>query len=145
MTAKKAEPSKGGYYVYELINPISLKVFYVGKGKNNRAFAHVKEALANKVNNLKKYNAIKEILSYGLLPITNILLKGVATKTPLAESEEIAKKIIMVANYDLQTSKREEVINNALKDIESANKILALVARLKNDQKPNFKTRKILS
>jgi len=73
MTAKKAEPSKGGYYVYELINPISLKVFYVGKGKNNRAFAHVKEALANKVNNLKKYNAIKEILSYGLLPITNIV------------------------------------------------------------------------
>ena len=34
-----------GYYVYRLIDPRTGQTFYVGKGKNNRVFAHVNEAL----------------------------------------------------------------------------------------------------
>lgn len=33
---------KLGYYVYRLIDPRNGQTFYVGKGKNNRVFAHVK-------------------------------------------------------------------------------------------------------
>ena len=33
---------KLGYYVYRLIDPRDGQTFYVGKGKNNRVFAHVK-------------------------------------------------------------------------------------------------------
>ena len=34
-----------GYYVYRLIDPRNGQTFYVGKGKGNRVFAHVKDAL----------------------------------------------------------------------------------------------------
>lgn len=33
------------YYVYRLIDPRNGQTFYVGKGKNNRVFAHVNQAL----------------------------------------------------------------------------------------------------
>ena len=36
-----------GYYVYRLIDPRTGHTFYVGKGKNDRVFAHVKGALKN--------------------------------------------------------------------------------------------------
>lgn len=35
------------YYVYRLIDPRSGQTFYVGKGKGNRVFAHVNDALKN--------------------------------------------------------------------------------------------------
>lgn len=35
------------YYVYRLIDPRNGKTFYVGKGKGNRVFDHVKDALKN--------------------------------------------------------------------------------------------------
>lgn len=38
---------KLGYYVYRLVDPRNGQTFYVGKGKNNRVFAHVKEFLVN--------------------------------------------------------------------------------------------------
>lgn len=55
--------SKLGYYVYALVNPITKNVFYIGKGIDNRVFAHKQEVLENKseVNSLKK-TEIKEIL-----------------------------------------------------------------------------------
>ena len=34
-----------GYYVYRLIDPRTGQTFYVGKGKNNRVFAHAQDAL----------------------------------------------------------------------------------------------------
>ncbi|HBZ78363.1 MAG TPA: hypothetical protein DEO39_06640, partial [Clostridiales bacterium] len=33
------------YYVYRLIDPRNGQTFYVGKGKGNRVFAHVNDAL----------------------------------------------------------------------------------------------------
>lgn len=36
-----------GYYVYRLIDPRTGQTFYVGKGKNNRVFAHAHDALKN--------------------------------------------------------------------------------------------------
>lgn len=35
------------YYVYRLIDPRTGQTFYVGKGKNNRVFAHTHDALKN--------------------------------------------------------------------------------------------------
>lgn len=64
------------YYVYRLIDPRNGQTFYVGKGKNNRLFAHAECALANYKNvdydtkddddeNLK-YKTIREIKDSGL-------------------------------------------------------------------------------
>ena len=35
------------YYVYRLIDPRNGQTFYVGKGKGNRLYAHVNDALKN--------------------------------------------------------------------------------------------------
>jgi hypothetical protein len=58
--------SKLGYYVYALVNPLTSKVFYIGKGYNNRVFAHVQEILENTgdINSIKK-SEIKAILNTG--------------------------------------------------------------------------------
>ncbi len=58
--------TKLGYYVYALVNPLTAKVFYIGKGNNNRVFAHVQEIIDNKeeINSIKKAE-IKAILDSG--------------------------------------------------------------------------------
>lgn len=43
----KEVKSKLNYYVYMLIDPRNGQTFYVGKGKGNRVFAHVNDALAD--------------------------------------------------------------------------------------------------
>ena len=35
------------YYVYRLIDPRNGQTFYVGKGKGNRLYAHINDALKN--------------------------------------------------------------------------------------------------
>lgn len=64
------------YYVYRLIDPRNGQTFYVGKGKNNRVFAHAECALENysdvdydpKLDDDKnlKYKTIREIKDSGL-------------------------------------------------------------------------------
>lgn len=41
------------YYVYLLIDPVSEEPFYVGKGKDNRVFAHINKELGNEQEKLK--------------------------------------------------------------------------------------------
>ena len=65
-----------GYYVYRLVDPRDGQTFYVGKGKNNRVFAHKNDALKNfdgenyleegDENYSLKFDIIKEILDAGL-------------------------------------------------------------------------------
>ena len=47
-------------YVYLLIDPANNEPFYVGKGKNNRVFAHINQELNEDTENLK-YQEIKRI------------------------------------------------------------------------------------
>lgn len=56
------------YYVYKLIDPRTNKPFYVGKGKNNRMYDHVKNVKRGLVpnRNIYLYRKIKKILESGL-------------------------------------------------------------------------------
>ena len=51
-----------GFYVYTLADPITGKVFYVGKGTGNRVFAHANAALRNttKSDKLEKIRSIRK-------------------------------------------------------------------------------------
>ncbi len=55
------------HYVYELVDPMDNIVFYVGKGKDNRMYDHVKKVKSNSNNqsNVNKNNKIREILNRG--------------------------------------------------------------------------------
>jgi hypothetical protein len=71
LTAEKLE-----YYVYALINPITNKPFYIGKGKDNRVFAHKEDVLNNKDNTISSLKAeeIVTILNSGL-DIEHIIIR----------------------------------------------------------------------
>lgn len=78
------------YYVYRLIDPRNGQTFYVGKGKGNRVFAHVNDALKsfdgesfldeNEDETSAKIQTIKEIKKSGLEVIHIIQRYGLTEK-----------------------------------------------------------------
>lgn len=50
-----------GWYVYALIDPRNSAVFYIGKGKGNRAFQHANEARNSSDVNSQKFQIIRDI------------------------------------------------------------------------------------
>lgn len=49
------------YYVYELIDSKTNKVFYVGKGQKNRMYDHVRKAKSNqRFSNMHLFYKIKK-------------------------------------------------------------------------------------
>lgn len=75
------------YYVYRLIDPRNGETFYVGKGKGNRVFQHIKCALAQEDADQynDKYQTIREIKLAGLDVIHVIHKHGM--------NEDVAKAV----------------------------------------------------
>lgn len=82
---------KLGWYIYKLIDPRNGKVFYVGKGKDNRVFEHLKEAESQNIKKIStndeeeddislKIATINKIRSLGLEPIHIIHRHGMETE-----------------------------------------------------------------
>lgn len=63
--------NKFKWYVYELLDPSSNDVFYVGKGSGNRCEQHEREAIRGVCSD--KCNKIRQLLEYGLSPKINIV------------------------------------------------------------------------
>lgn len=61
------------YYVYILIDPRYNQIFYIGKGKDNRCFSHIDEAINNTDNISEKCDHIREILNNSKNVIIKIL------------------------------------------------------------------------
>lgn len=86
------------YYVYELIDPRNMKVFYVGKGKGNRAYEHTKKVKRNSLykSNKAKNELIQEILHSGNKPI-EIIIERYAT-----DQEAVEHEADLISEYGLQ-------------------------------------------
>jgi hypothetical protein len=92
--------SKLGYYVYALINPITTKVFYIGKGIDNRVFSHKSEVLENKsdLGSLKK-NEINQILEQ------NLDIRHIIIRHGLAENEAFLLEAALIDYHNFTSEK----------------------------------------
>ncbi len=70
------------YYVYLIFHPITGRPFYVGKGKDNRAYSHLKKSNNREVNRL--------IAKYGSAPIVLI-------RSNLTHAEAFTTEIAFIA------------------------------------------------
>ena len=69
------------YYVYRLVDPRDNQTFYVGKGRDNRAFQHVESVKTKTSLDSPKELRIKTILDAGLTPLIIIHRHGLDENT----------------------------------------------------------------
>ncbi len=97
------------YYVYRLVDPRNGRTFYVGKGKNNRVFAHAAcaldryadadyDPLTDDDENLK-YRTIREIKNAGLEVIYIIQRYG------MNEHDALVAESVLIDAYSLLTNR----------------------------------------
>lgn len=91
------DPRKLGKYQYENFS-LLYEPFYVGKGKNNRIYAHLNQ---NICNNLHKHNKINKILldNYDLKKYIIKIRENLFEKDALFLEEQVIKEI---GRYDLK-------------------------------------------
>jgi uncharacterized protein len=65
---------KLGYYVYAYVNPLDQSIFYVGKGKGQRALSHLQDGAMS-----RKTAIIKQIRKAGKSPQIEIIAHGLKT------------------------------------------------------------------
>ena len=71
---------KLGYYVYVLIDPRNMKVFYVGKGKGSRIYAHVGASEFIETKEVQKISTIREIRAAGR-EVQHVVIRHGLTET----------------------------------------------------------------
>lgn len=75
------------YYIYEYVDPRTNVPFYVGKGKGNRRFNHLRETAEN-TDNRRKYFIIKSLTQKGLTPIINIIEADIEDQNTAYDRED---------------------------------------------------------
>lgn len=88
-----------GNYVYCLIDPISNEVFYIGRGKGNRVFNHLKEALESPKKS-DKLDQIRKLREQGNEP-KHFIIKHLLT---LEEAGKIESVLIDFARLNEKNS-----------------------------------------
>ena len=121
-----------GYYVYRLVDPRNGQTFYVGKGKNDRVFAHAKCALENhndvdydpEVDDERnlKYKTIREIKDAGLDVIYIIQKYG------LSNREALVIESALIDAYSI------EQLTNKIKGFSTSETVLCWGTRPSTDQ-----------
>lgn len=91
------DPRKPGKFCYENCASFFFEPIYVGKGKGDRAFSHLREVNQRRSTNNIKINKIKKILDSGLVPIVMILYYS-SEEEILALEEQYIKTIGILAD-----------------------------------------------
>ena len=109
------------FYVYVLIDPRSNEPIYIGKGKDNRVFEHVKAAIKSEKAS-DKLDKIREIIGSGL-KVKHIVVRHGLTED---ESFKIESSLIDFMNY-FSSSLTNEVFGHDTFQfgMKTANEIMA--------------------
>lgn len=89
MPVSNSTPADNSYYVYHLIDPRDLTVFYVGKGKGRRIKDHVKSAKSGLIGNVPKHKRIEDIHSAGMKVIECVAISGLSSGAALKIEREL--------------------------------------------------------
>lgn len=81
-----------GYYVYFYIDPRTSQPFYIGKGRGNRVFSHLRDEGGS-----EKAAVIRELAELGLRPVVEILKYG------LTEPEALLVEATAIDLLDVET------------------------------------------
>lgn len=81
------------YYVYLLINPLDDQIFYIGKGKKNRAEHHLKENKRGTLSNYRKHSIINEIVKSGEEPLIVVFANN------LNETKALALEKLLIGRF----------------------------------------------
>jgi len=81
------------YYVYVYSHPITSEIFYVGKGKGNRVFAHLSEK-----SETEKVKYLKDLNQQGLEPKIEILIHGLENSDTALKIESSIIDLIGINN-----------------------------------------------
>jgi len=87
------------YYVYLLIDPETDEPFYVGKGKNNRVFAHVNCSLETE-HETDKYNEIRRIVESGHSVKHLIIRHGLIEKVAFEIESSLIDSFKFIPNFN---------------------------------------------
>lgn len=81
------------YYVYFLVNPFTDEIFYIGKGKNNRANNHLAENKRGDINNPEKHLIISDIIKQGGVPRIVVFKNELEEKDALKLERGLIKRL----------------------------------------------------
>ena len=81
------------YYVYLYSDPVSKKIFYVGKGKGNRVFSHLEDT-----KDSAKVEYINKLRAQGLEPDIEILIHGLVDEITALRVESSVIDLIGINN-----------------------------------------------
>lgn len=94
------------YYVYALVDPRSQKIFYIGKGKENRVFNHVQEASDNPDSEKTKLTTIREIEKSGKKVLQYII------RSSLSEEEALFLEACLIDVLNFKGFKLNTALSN---------------------------------
>lgn len=106
-----------GYYVYFLINPLTDKIFYIGKGKGKRALQHYKDYKNGREKNIFKYNEMRSFVKLGFKPIVKVVVDDITEDTAYKIETKLIKRLYCDLSNISQNENQPNLIKKGLKKI----------------------------
>jgi hypothetical protein len=89
------------YYVYGLIDPRNNQVFYIGKGKDDRALSHFSESVLSRSGNNRKSAKIRKLKSLGYSPVIEFYAQNIEDESLAYDIERTLIKKYGRIDYDI--------------------------------------------
>lgn len=112
--SEKALDALNGFYVYALIDPRDNKVFYIGKGIENRVFSHEMESAKYIQSEKEKLQKIREIKASGLDVVRLIVNWGLSESEAFAAEAALINLLHRMPNIQLTNEVSGHHIHEAL-------------------------------